>query len=71
MTNKGVIQLYPNSDNWTAWLNEFLTHIGEQTVSRSAQKYVHKPLLPNSTNYYTRNCNHCQPLVCFLKIGKN
>ena len=71
MTNKGVIQLYPNSDNGTAWLNEFLSHLVEQAVSRSAQKYVHKPLWTNSMNYYTRNCKHCQPLVCFLKIGKN
>ena len=71
MTNKGVIQLYPNSDNGTAWLNELLSHLVEQAVSRSAQKYVHKPLWTNSMNYYTRNCKHCQPLVSFLKIGKN
>ena len=71
MTNKGVIQIYPISDDWTAWINEFLSHLVEQAVSRSAQKYVHKPLWTNSMNYYTRNCKHCQPLVCFLKIGKN
>ena len=70
MTNKGVTQLYPNSDNGTAWLNEFLSHLVEQAISRSSQKYVHKPLLTNSMNYYTRNCIHCQPLEWFLKIGK-
>ena len=71
MINKGVIQRYPNSDNGTAWLNEFLSHLFEEAVSSPAQKYVHKPLWTNSMNYYTRNCIHCQPLECFLKIGKN
>ena len=71
MTNKGVIQLYPNSDNGTAWLNEFLSLLVEQAVSKSTQKYVHKLLRTNSMNYYTRNCIHCQPLECFLIIGKN
>ena len=71
MTNKEVIKLYPNSDNGTAWLTEFLSHLVEQAVSGPAQKYVHKPLWTNSMNYYTRNCKHCQPLVCFLKMGKN
>ena len=71
MTNKGVIQLYPNSDNGTAWLNEFLSHLVEEAVSSPSQKYAHKPLWANPMKYYTRNCIHCQPLECFLKIGKN
>ena len=54
MTNKEVIKLYPNSDNGTAWLNEFLSHLFEEAVSSPAQKYVHKPLWTNSMNYYIK-----------------